>query len=319
MDEDFYKTLGVSREASAADIQKAYRSLARKYHPDVNPDDKAAKEKFLQVQKAYEVLNDPEKREMYDRYGNSFEAYSGGAGPGGGGHTRTYSTRGGGFDDIDISQLFGGRGGAGEYEIPLGDIFGQFGGAGGPRRRRPSRGADLRHDLTIPFQTSITGGEARLSFQRPSGKIESLSVRIPAGIEDGKPIRLRGQGDTADGQGTPGDLLIKIHVAPHPSFRRRGNDLEVAVPVTLAEAALGAKIDVPTPNGTITLTVPPATSSGKRLRVKGHGVRPSGQPAGDLYVELQIVLPPKIDEKGAALIRQFDEQARLTPRAELKW
>ena len=320
MEADFYKTLGVSREASPADIQKAYRSLARKYHPDVNPDDKAAKQKFQEIQKAYEVLNDPEKREMYDRYGSSFDSPRGGAGPGGAGRTYTYSSGGpGGFEEIDLSQLFGGGGGRG-FEGAFGDFFNQMGGraAGGTRRRRPARGTDVRHELTVPFQTAIAGGEARLSIQRPNGKVESITVKIPEGIEDGKTIRLRGQGDPGP-DGTAGDLLIKILVSPHPSYRRRGNDLEVDVPVTLAEAALGAKIDVPTPLGTITLTVPPGTSSGKRLRVKGHGVHPSGGPVGDLYVELQIVLPKELDESTQKWIRDLAKKQPQTPRTDLKW
>ncbi len=314
MDEDYYKILGVARNASAADIQKAYRGLARKYHPDVNPDDQAAKAKFQTIQTAYEVLNDPQKRELYDRYGSSFEQVGGdrarsGAGPGG-------------FDEFDFSQLFGGRYGGqpGGYEGSFADLFRQFGGAGGAAagRQRPSRGADLQHELTVPFRTAISGGQAQLSVRRPTGKTETISVKIPAGIEDGKTIRLRGQGEAArDGQ-RPGDLLIKIRVAPHPCYRRRGHDLEVVVPVTLAEAVLGAKIDVPTPQGVISLTVPPNSSSGKRLRVKHHGVQ-ADPAAGDLYVEIQIVLPEKIDASSADLIRQFDERHPLAPRRELKW
>jgi DnaJ-class molecular chaperone len=323
MEVDHYKTLGVSREASPADIQKAYRSLARKYHPDVNPDDKAAKQRFKEIQEAYEVLNDPEKREMYDRYGSSFGGPRGGAGPGGSGRNYTYSSGPGGFEEIDLSQLFGGGGGGGGrgFESAFGDIFGQMGGrgaAGGGRRRRATRGADLKHELTVPFKTSITGGEARLSIQRPDGRVESIAVKIPKGIDDGKTIRLRGQGDPG-ADGTPGDLLIKVLVAPHPCYRRRGNDLEVQVPVTLAEAALGAKIDVPTPSGAITLTVPPGTSSGKRLRVKGHGVQEGSAAAGDLYVELQIVLPKELDESTQKWIRELAKKHPQTPRAELTW
>jgi DnaJ-class molecular chaperone len=163
------------------------------------------------------------------------------------------------------------------------------------------------------------GGEVRLSVQRPSGKIEEISVRVPAGIEDGKTIRLRGQGEKSPGSNSPGDILIKVQVAPHPFFRRRGKDLEVDVPVTLAEAALGAKIDVPTPNGEITLTVPPATSSGKRLRVKGHGVQSQSGPAGDLYAEIQIVLPKSLDSASQELIRQFEQRQSHNPRSNLKW
>jgi DnaJ-class molecular chaperone len=323
MEDDYYKILGLDRNASDADIQKAYRTLARRHHPDVNPDDKAAKEKFQRIQTAYEVLKDPEKREMYDRYGSAFESMQAG-GPGGG-PWRTQGAGPGGFDEFDFSQLFGSRFGPqpSGSESPFADIFRHFGGGGeaGQRRsaRRPARGANLRHDLTIPFNTAVTGGEARLTVKRPSGNVETISVKVPAGIEDGKRIRLRGQGGSPAGGGPPGDILLTIHVEPHPCFRRRGNDLEVDVPVSLAEAALGAKVDVPTPKGVITLTVPPGTSSGKRLRIKGHGVSGGDGKAGDLYAEILIALPDSMTEDDAELIRQFDGRHTFNPRSELKW
>ncbi len=316
MEEDYYKILSVGRDASAADIQKAYRKLARKYHPDVNPDDATAKRKFQEIQKAYEVLNDAEKREMYDRYGSSFESM--GAGGPGGGTWRTHSTGPGGQTEVDFSQFFG-SGGQGGFEGGFGDIFRQFGGgAARQARQRPRKGTDLKHQLDIPFNTAVTGGEARINVKRPDGKVESIAVKIPAGIEDGKTIRLRGQGAASPNGGPAGDILITVKAAPHPYFRRRGNNLEVDVPVTLAEAGLGGKIDVPTPKGVITLTVPPGTSSGKRLRVKGHGVQSQSNP-GDLYAEIQIVLPSEIDAEGEELIRQFDAKHKLKPRADLRW
>ncbi len=316
MEDDYYKILSVGRDASAADIQKAYRKLARKYHPDVNPDDATAKRKFQEIQKAYEVLNDAEKREMYDRYGSSFESM--GAGGPGGGTWRTHSTGPGGQTEVDFSQFFG-SGGQGGFEGGFGDIFRQFGGgAARQARQRPRKGTDLKHQLDIPFNTAVTGGEARINVKRPDGKVESIAVKIPAGIEDGKTIRLRGQGAASPNGGPAGDILITVKAAPHPYFRRRGNNLEVDVPVTLAEAGLGGKIDVPTPKGVITLTVPPGTSSGKRLRVKGHGVQSQSNP-GDLYAEIQIVLPSEIDAEGEELIQQFDAKHKLKPRADLRW
>jgi len=313
MEEDYYKVLGVKRDASQKDIQRAYRELARKFHPDMNPGDKKAKEKFQRVQQAYDVLNDPEKREMYDRYGSSFQSAGAGGGP-----RYSYQYPGGGdatFEEFDFSQLFGGRGSEG-----FADIFRQFsGGRAQGRRAAPQRGGDLQHQVEIPFRTSITGGEVALHVRRPSGKTESITVKIPPGIEDGKKIRLRGQGDPGPRGGNSGDLLITVRIAPHPYFRRRGNDLEVLVPVTLAEAALGAKIDVPTPQGMITLTVPPGTSAGRRLRVKGRGVTTSKGGAGDLYAELRIVLPKEIDEAAARDIRAFDQRYPMNPRADLQW
>lgn len=312
MAQDYYQTLGVSKTASQAEIQKAYRKLARKYHPDMNPDDRTAKDKFKAIQEAYDVLNDPQKREMYDRYGSAFESVGGGAGPRWGG-------RGGpeGFQDIDFSQVFGQDGGGGGFE----EILRQF--AGGARTgRRPSpraRGADLEHELHVPFNTAVNGGQAQLAVRRADGKIETISVKIPAGIEDGRKIRLRGQGEPSPSGGSPGDLLITVRVAEHPHFRRHGDDLELSVPVTLAEAALGAKIDIPTPQGEISLKIPAGTSSGKRLRLKGLGVPREKGDHGDLYAEIQIVIPDSLDEASLELVRQFDQRQPLQPRTNLQW
>jgi DnaJ-class molecular chaperone len=331
MAEDYYKTLGVSRNASQADIQKAYRDLARKYHPDMNPDDKSATKKFQQIQQAFDVLNNPEKREMYDRYGSSFETMgAGGAGgprggpwgaaPGGGAE---FHGGPGGFtaDDVDFSQLFGERFGEGTSG-GLGDIFSHFrraasgGAARGAGRRR---GADLVHELQIPFNTSITGGEVQVMVQRAADKTETILVKIPPGIEDGKKIRIRGQGEPASGRSTPGDILITIHVAPHPCFSRRGNNLQVRLPLTLAEAGLGTKADVPTPSGTVALTIPPGTSSGTKFRIKGHGVVSGHTAPGDLLVEAQIVLPKRLDETDRQFLEQFDQRHPLNPRQNLRW
>jgi DnaJ-class molecular chaperone len=321
MAEDYYKTLGVSRDASAADIQKAYRKLARKYHPDLNPDDKSAKTKFQEVQRAFDVLNDPSKRELYDRYGSSFESMGAGAGPRGG---RTTWSTGPGGEEIDFSQLFGERYGGGDPSSMFGDIFSQFRRAGGGRRGRaqPVRGADVAAELEIPFATAVLGGQTQISLQRSDGQVETLSVKIPTGISEGKKIRLRGKGE-ASPDGTAGDLLITVHVAPHPWFTRKGNNLEVRVPVTLAEASLGAKVDVPTPKGTISLTIPPGSSSGRKLRVKGHGVAGRNGEVGDLYAEIQIVLPSPLDEECLELVKKLDAHTQSShpqqPRKDLRW
>jgi curved DNA-binding protein len=320
MEEDFYKILGVSRNATPDDIQKAYRKLARKYHPDINTE-KNAKKKFQQIQQAYDVLNDPQKREMYDRYGSSFE--SAGAGPGpGGGTWRTGPGGAGGFEGFDFSQLFGGTG-EGSFEGPFGQFFQQTagrGGAGGRRAAgRPRRGSDVRHEIEIPFQTAVTGGETRLLVRRgDTDRDETITVKIPPGVGDGQTIRLRGQGEQGPSNGTPGDLLITIRVAPHPLFRRNGLDLEIDVPVTVGEAALGTKVDVPSPHGTISLKIPAGASSGKRLRIKGQGVHRKDE-KGDLYAVIQIVLPSRIDPASAELLKKFDQQQPFNPRAELRW
>lgn len=328
MAEDFYKTLGVKRDASQAEIQKAYRDLARKYHPDLNPNDKKAKEKFQKVQAAFEVLNDTSKRELYDRYGSSFEAYAqgGGARPqarGGWQHTTGGGGGGptaGGFEDVDFSEFFGERF-AGDPSGGFGDLFGQFRKAAGKRGRGRAAapgGGNVESEITIPFQTAVTGGKVDLALQRSDGKTESISVKIPPGVDEGKKIRLRGQGESLGG-GPAGDLLLTIHVAPHPYFHRRGKDLEVRLPITLAEAVAGGKVDLPTPWGTISLRIPPRTSSGKKLRVKGHGIRPASGEPGDLFAETAIVLPERIDDVTVEAIKRLDEEQKTNPRAELRW
>lgn len=312
---DYYSTLGVSRNASQEEIQKAYRTLARKYHPDKNPNDATAKKKFQEVQAAFEVLSDPEKRKRYDQFGADFESVGAAGGP----RTWRYTTSSGPQPfPFDLNDLFGGddvEGGGG-----FADLFRQFSRAGGGRTAaRAARGNDLRHELTVPFNTAVLGGEAALTIQRQSGKVETLRVKIPAGIDEGKKIRLRGQGEPGVGGAPPGDVVLTIHVAPHPFFRRTGNRLDVRVPVTLAEAALGSKVDVPTPHGTISLTVPPNTSSGTRLRVKGHGVRPANQPPGDLFAEIQIVLPEGLSAADRQLLAEISNRYPQNPRAELRW
>ncbi len=324
MAEDHYATLGVKRDASQADIQKAYREMARKYHPDLHPDDKTAKKKFQDVQKAFEVLNDTSKREMYDRYGNSFEQMGAGPGPRPGGAPWPGGQPGGGsFEEIDISQLFGDSYGQ-DKSGGFGDIFNQFRRANKKGRRpsgpEPVRGGDLETELEIPFATAVTGGEAQIALRRYDGRTETITVKIPAGIEEGKKVRVRGQGEPGPGGGQPGDIFIRIRVGPHPSFVRRAQHLNVRVPITLSEAALGGKVDVPTPWGVVALRIPPGSSSGRKLRLKGHGLRLKNQEPGDLFAELQIVLPEKFDEESAELIRRLEQhQPTPNPRADLRW
>jgi DnaJ-class molecular chaperone len=328
MAEDYYQTLGVPRNASQAEIQKAYRDLARKHHPDMNPEDRGAKKRFQAIQKAFDILNDPQKRELYDRYGSAFETIGvGGAHPGQGwGPGPNAGTEPGsrGFnpEEADFAQFFGERFGA--AGIDLGELFGQGRrGTGRGRRRgtaRQARGGDLTADLALPFTVAVTGGRAEIAVPRPPAGRETIAVTIPPGIEDGKKIRLRGQGEPLPG-GTPGDLILTVRVQRHPYFQRKGSELIVRVPVTLAEAALGSKVDVPTPKGTVSLRVPPGTSSGTKLRVKGHGVpaRTKNGQAGDLLAEIQIVLPKQLDAVAQGLVRQLDQQQKLEPRARLRW
>ena len=315
MAEDYYKALEINRGASQAEIDKAYATLARKYHPDVNPDDKSAKKKFQEIQAAYDVLKDPKKREMYDRYGSAFEQAAQGGGPRGGANW-SYNV---GPEDFDFAQFFGGEAPGG-----LGDIFGQFrrGRGGAQRRGRATDGAagpDVAAEVEIPFNLAITGGETQLTLQRENGETETLTVCIPAGIEDGKKLRLRGRGEPGLNGGARGNLLVTVRVAPHPYFTRRGDNLYVRLPVTLLEAAQGAKVDVPTPKGTVSLRVPPASSSGTKLRVKGHGVAAADRPPGDLFAEVQIMIPAKLDDDALAKVKEIDARWPLDPRRELRW
>jgi len=330
MADDYYKALGVAKTASAEEIQKAYRKLARKFHPDVNPDDKAAKKKFQEIQQAYDVLNDPKKRELYNQFGAGFEQAGAGGGPRGG--PFNWNAAGGGgapgggsYDDIDLSQIFGGAGGGGGGGFA--DFFSQLNrgqrGGNGRRRRTMSeleRGADIQAEVEIPFNVAVLGGDTEFGLQR-GDKPETVRVKIPAGIDDGKKIRLRGQGQPGPVAGTDaGDLLVTIRVGSHPYFTRKGQHLYVRLPVTLLEAAEGAKVDVPTPQGTVSLRVPPGTSSGAKLRVKGHGVAAKGDlEAGDLYAEVMIVLPPNLSEHDLAAIRTMNAEHPVHPREKLRW
>lgn len=319
MAEDLYQTLGVGRQADKDAIQKAYRKLARKYHPDMNPDDKQAQEKFKRVQEAYDVLSDAQKRAAYDRYGADFEKIrQGGYHAGAGGPS---------FEGLDLEQIFGGR--SGGFQNGFSDFFEQLmgagargGGAGGsPRGRRsaaPVPGETLRHDLHLTLKKALTGGQHEFYLTTAAGN-QKLAVTIPAGIADGAKMRLRGKGHPSPSGGPAGDLILHILVDDHPLIRRVGKNLEMTLPVTLREAALGAKVDVPTPKGTLAVTIPAGSSSGRRLRLKGQGVDDGKGPAGDMVIQLQIVLPEKIDAAAHDWIEQFDELHPLAPRKHLHW
>lgn len=332
MARDYYKILRVPRNATKAEIEKAYRQLARKYHPDLNPNDNTAKEKFQEVQEAFEVLSDPQKREMYDRYGASFQYAGSGAGRGGQGQSGFSWTGPAGFsfvfDDIDLGKFFeeryqddfpGGRTRGTGFE----DLFAQFQRAAGRTRpgagRAAYRGEDLQSEVTIPFHVAVEGGEISVTVNRPGIGPGTLAIKIPPGIEDGKKIRLRGQGAPGPVGTEPGDLYLTVHVAPHPCFERKGKDLLVKVPVTIAEAILGTKVDVPTPKGRIALKIPPGTPSGRKLRVPGYGVAPPRETPGDLYAEIQIVPPPKISESVKQLVEQLAREYPHDLRADLRW
>lgn len=346
---DYYAVLGVKRGATEEEIKKAYRKLARKYHPDVNPGNRQAEARFKEVGEAYDVLSDPEKRRRYDQFGSA--AFDAGFDPraawrraGGTGA----STRGG----FDFGP-FGGEGGpdASVFEELFTDLLG--GGLGGARRRTRTgrfggrmagvRGSDVEQRFPVSFEDAARGATRELEIARDapceacggSGAVrgaqtcptclgrgtvrrtERVSVRVPAGVETGSRIRLAGKGAEGAGGGPPGDLLLVVEVRPHPYFKREGDDIRLELPVTVTEAALGAKVDVPTLDGPVSLTIPPGSSSGTTLRLRERGVHRLKGGRGDQYVTLKVVLPKPLDERSKALLEEFGRRNPLDPRTGL--
>ncbi|MDO4574390.1 MAG: J domain-containing protein [Planctomycetia bacterium] len=329
MAKNYYKTLGVSKTATKEEIGKAYRELARKYHPDLHPDDKTATKKFQEVQEAFECLNDDQKRKMYDQFGPNYENMGAG-GPGAGGfHGGARPTWGGGtgqggtaWQEVDLGDIFGAGGGPGggpgfDPSSLFGNLGAQFRSAG-RRRRAPVKGNDITYPITISFNESIIGSEREVKIQEASGVVKTVTAKIPAGIEDGKKLRLRGLGENSTTGGPSGDLVLEIHVTPHPSFTRTGNNLLLKLPVTIAEATLGAKIAIPTPKGEGTLNIPAGTSSGKKLRVKGAGV-PSKTGTGDLLVEIMVNVPTKVSDADTEILRKLNATYPGNLRAGISW
>lgn len=310
---DYYQVLGVSRSASKEEIRKAFKKIARENHPDAKPGDAAASEKFKQAAEAYEVLGDEESRKKYDQFGENWKHVQGGGFPGGGAGGGPF--RSGGPVDIDLRDLFGG-GGAVDLQDLFGGMFGGGGRAGG--RPQPRRGQDLKTSISVPFIVAALGGEHDITLSQ-GGSSQRLTAKIPAGIESGQSIRLAGQGQPGMSGGPAGDVIVTVKVAPHPYFRRDGNNLLVDVPVTVAEAVLGGKIDVPTlEDGVVTMTLPAGTSSGAKLRLKGKGFRnlKTGQ-QGDQYVVIKIQPPKGLDEKSKELMAEFAERNPQQIRSDL--
>ncbi len=378
VEKDFYKTLGVSKEASEAEIKKAYRKLAQELHPDANPDDPKAEERFKEVSEAYATLSNPDRRKEYDEVRQMVDA--GFAGSGGFGRSGRAGAAGG-FGNgqrvriEDLSDLFGGG---------LGDLFGGFGGTTTrTRTAAPRRGSDLTATLNLSFEDAVKGvtttvaveGEATcrhchgsgaepgtpvdvcptcggagtvaanqgvFSFSNPcpqcrgSGRIietpctrchgsgkehrtRKIKVRIPAGVKDGDTIRLRGKGAPGVNGGPPGDLIVRLNVGRHPLFGRKGDHLTLRLPITFTEAALGAKVEVPTLDGPVTLKIPPGTSSGKTFRIPRRGVQKTKGKPGDLLVTVDVAVPSKLSRDARRMLEEFKEQYETEdPRAHLK-
>jgi curved DNA-binding protein len=312
---DYYQVLGVDRSAGQDEIQRAYRKLARRFHPDINKEP-GAEERFKNINEAYEVLSDPKKRARYDRYGAQWrqipEDYDGpmpGAGPSGGGR-RVYVNTGGpagfggaGYGGVDIDDLLGGLFG------------GRAGGVGGFGRRThvSAPGADSEAEIELSVHDAYAGGRKRITLPTASGP-RSFDVTIPAGVSDGQRIRLAGQGATGTGGGPRGDLYLIVRLGPHPRYRVDGRDVTVELPVTPWEAALGASVPVDTPGGPVQVQVPAGSSSGRRLRLRGRGMPNPKGPAGDLYAEVKIVVPaqPTADER--ELWQRLAQTSTFNPR-----
>ena len=278
----YYTILGVDKKADAGTIKKKYRQLARELHPDKTKGDKKLEDRFKEVSEAYDILGDDKKRSEYDQAREMFQS----------GAFRQGAQQFSG----DFSDLFG-NGAAG-------DIFSQlFGG-----RRGPRKGADVQSEITISFRDSIFGKEADLLLTGQGNAPQSITIRIPAGISDGGKIRVKGRG--GPGEAGPGDLYVIVHVAPHPLFTRKGENINITVPVTFAEAALGADISVPTLDGEeVKVRLAPGTQNGKTLRVKGRGVK-KGVNAGDLMVTVEVQVPQRIDGKAKRALEEFHEATK---------
>lgn len=303
---DPYDILGVGRSAGADEIKTAYRRLAKQYHPDRNPGDKTAEQRFKEVQAAYEVLGDSQRRAEYDRFGAGgpppqYEQWSGAAGSGNGSRVEF-----GDFDDL--SSIF--------------EQFFQRGPARRTRRRagngaRP-RGGNIEHELDISLDEAARGTTREVALTTGRGKPEHIEFKVPAGVADGQVVRIRGRGQ--EGPGGRGDLLIRVRIAPHPYFRRDGLDLLTDVPLSLTEAALGASVEIPTLGGRSVVKVPPGTSSGAKLRLRGEGLTDarSGQ-SGDLYAVVRIVAPRQLSPRATELLRELATELRQRPRAGPPW
>ncbi len=295
MAKDYYAALGLEKSASAELIKKAYRKLAMKYHPDKNPGDKQAEERFKEITEAYAVLSDPEKKQQYDQFGDT-------------GFHQRFSQEDI-FRNVDLGNIFrefgfGGRGGD--------DIFSQlFGGLGGHQgysthtRPRPVKGQDYLMRLTIPFRQAVLGGERRIDLDR-DGQAEQLQVRIPAGVESGQKLRISGKGGASQASGPAGDLLLEIHVTADSRFRREGSDLYTTVKIPFSGACLGTSVTVETLEETKRVKLKPGTQSGSKIRLKGFGVpgRP-GKQAGDLYAVIEIAVPGELNDKQRKLLEKL--------------
>lgn len=306
---DYYKLLGVERGTKTEEISKAYKKLARKYHPDLNPGDKQAEEKFKEINEAYEVLKDPEKRKLYDQLGPNWQ--HGQQFQGEPGYENVHFTfngksfDGSGFSDF-FETLFGGAAAGGGRGANFGpDPFGGF-------SSRPRRGRDVEAELPLSLEEASSGGRRTVTLQMPQGP-KTLEVNVPAGIREGAKLRLAGQGDPAPG-GTPGDLFLRVRYLPHPQFKVEGENLHCDVPLAPWEAVLGAKVAVPTLEGQVELSIPAGSSSGRKFRLRGKGLG-SGVNRGDLLARVMIKVPAQLSAEERELWQKLTDVSSFKARA----
>jgi curved DNA-binding protein len=314
---DFYEVLGVSRDASAQDIQRSYRKLARTYHPDVNKDP-SADERFKEIAEAYDVLSDPEARRRYDAFGHDFRQVPddvdpdtwararAGAGAGAG-RGRQPAGDTGGWYTTSSSGDFG--------DINIDDLLGGMFGRRGTQNWGPIAGADQEAELVLSVEEAYRGGRRTMTLSGPDGT-RTLEVNVPAGVTDGQRIRLAGQGGGGTSGAAPGDLYLVVSLAPHPRYRVNGRDLSVDLPLAPWEAALGTSVAVETPGGEAKVRVSPGTSSGKRLRLRGRGLPNRKGNPGDLYAEIRIMVPPTVTDDERRLFEQLATTSTFDPRGQ---
>ena len=321
---DYYQTLGVSKSASDKEIKQAFRKLARKHHPDVNPGDKAAEARFKEINEAYEVLGDPEKRKKYDELGANWRMYEqaqqqgqpwpGGSPFGGGPQGGAWNINMGGpggyrtMTQEEMEELFG-------NQDPFSDFFNTFFGGGGARetrskgRARSQKGRDIEHTVELTLEEAFHGATRRISIKQ-GGHARSVDVRIPPGVRDGSRVRAAGEGESGSSGGPAGDLYLRVQIRPHPVFERKGDDLYTKISVPVTTAVLGGEAQVPTMTGSVRLKIPETTQSGQVFRLKGHGMPVVGKPdtRGDLYATVEVQLPRSLTREQRDL---YEQLARL--------
>jgi molecular chaperone DnaJ len=311
---DFYSVLGVSRQATSDDLKKAFRKLAMKLHPDKNPGDKSAEERFKEVSEAYDVLGDPEKRQMYDQFGHAGPQQQGGPNPFRGGGNPFE-----GFSGYDPRTSGGGANGQDPFQDLFGDFFGEMAGGAGRARgfRQEARGADLRYTLTISLEEAATGCEKRISFVRQRTAREDtakLSITVPAGVKAGQRLKLRGEGDSPSVNAKAGDLYVIINFQDHLLFKRKDNDVLMELPIGFVDALLGTTVEVPTLTGKASLTIPAGTHPGQIFRLKGKGFPDIGGYApGDMLVKVMVDVPNAISEEERQALEKLRKVSSQAP------